>query len=84
MPETYRQLPICQRLCLESRSRVQGLLFTDFGRGGGVARVAVTVVKVTNGTRGQIEFEDEPDPGDFPLTFDPFGQLILIDRKGVM
>jgi len=50
---------------------------------GGLVRGTISVAIVENGTRGQIQFEDEPDAGDFPLTFDPLGQLVTIEREGV-
>ena len=39
-----------------------------------------SVVNGTNGTRGLIEFEDEPELGELPLTFDPREHVIAVDR----
>jgi hypothetical protein len=50
---------------------------------GGLVRGTISAAIVENGTRGQIQFEDEPDAGDFPLTFDPLEQLVTIEREGV-
>jgi hypothetical protein len=43
----------------------------------------ITVVAVPNGTRGQIEFEDEPEAGELLLTFDPLGQAVALERDSV-
>lgn len=48
---------------------VNGLTFARF-----------TVVNTPTGTRGLIEFEDEPEPGEYLLGFDPLGTTIGIDR----
>lgn len=50
---------------------------------GGVNRGVITVVAVPNGTRGQIEFEDEPEAGELLLTFDPLGQAVALERDSV-
>jgi hypothetical protein len=35
------------------------------------------------GTIGLVEFEDEPEAGELPMTFDPFGKTLAIERDGV-
>lgn len=50
---------------------------------GGVNRGVITVVAVPNGTRGQMEFEDDPEAGELLLTFDPLGGVVSLDRNGV-
>jgi hypothetical protein len=51
---------------------------------GGSQRGTISMVNGNNGTRGHIEFEDELAAGDFPLTFDPLGQFVTIERNGVV
>ena len=43
--------------------------------------INITVVATPNGPRGEIEFEDEPEPGELLLTFDPLGTTIAIERN---
>jgi hypothetical protein len=50
---------------------------------GGVNRGAITVTNTGSETEGQIEFDTDPDdPDELPLTFDPRGELIEIERGG--
>lgn len=48
----------------------------------GVQRGSVNVITDPNGTRGQIEFDDEPEAGELPLSFDPLGQWLELVRDG--
>ena len=41
------------------------------------------IFATANGTRGQVEFEDEPEAGELLLTFDPLGQIISIARDSI-
>ncbi len=50
---------------------------------GGIARGVINVITDPNGTRGQIEFENESKPGKLLLDFDPLGQFVEISRDGV-
>ena len=45
--------------------------------------VNITAATAADGTRGKIEFEDEPEAGELLLTFDPTGSTIAIEREGV-
>ncbi len=49
---------------------------------GGIVRGTLNVVADGNGTRGKIEFDDEPGSGKLPLNFSVAGQNIVV-RQGV-
>lgn len=51
---------------------------------GGTAVGVVTVISTLGGTRGQLEFEDEPDGGTLQLAFDPLGADITLARDGTV
>jgi hypothetical protein len=51
---------------------------------GGAVRGTLQVDATDNGTRGKIEFDDEPASGEQLLNFDPLGQLITIRKDGVV
>ncbi|HKQ40066.1 MAG TPA: hypothetical protein VJ063_18475 [Verrucomicrobiae bacterium] len=40
----------------------------------------ISVINDASGTRGIIEYEDEPELGELPLNFDPRGTVMAIDR----
>jgi hypothetical protein len=47
---------------------------------GGTVRGTINVVAVDGGTRGQIEFESEPDSGELLLNFPVAGQEIIVQQ----
>ncbi len=47
---------------------------------GGTLRGTINVVAVASGTRGQIEFETEPDSGELLLDFTVAGQEIIVQQ----
>lgn len=51
---------------------------------GGVERGTIEVVAVARGTEGEIEFRDPPEPGHFPLDFDPRGEVVQVRRGGAV
>jgi hypothetical protein len=51
---------------------------------GGTDRGTIDVVAVENGTEGEIEFRDPPEPGHLTLYFDPRGQTVSILQNGAV
>jgi len=50
----------------------------------GVAQGIISVVNLTNGTKGELEFSSSDDDStELPLTFDPLGATIAIAQGGV-
>jgi hypothetical protein len=48
----------------------------------GTVRGSIDVVAIVGGTKGEIEFDNDPDdPGELPLDFDPTGAVIEV-RQG--
>jgi hypothetical protein len=50
---------------------------------GETQRATISVENSESGTHGEVEFEDSPKPGEFPLDFDPRGELVTVVRNGV-
>jgi len=48
---------------------------------GGIVRGTLTVAAVTDGTKGELEFESDPQPPKLLLDFDPRGQAVEV-RQG--
>ncbi len=48
-----------------------------------VGNAVVTNIQVVAG-EGEVEFRDPPEPGKLPLTFDPLGQEIKVQKDGVV
>lgn len=48
----------------------------------GVQKAAFDVVLVDGEPEGEVEFDDEPQAGEFPLDFDPAGKLIEVRNAG--
>ncbi|MHA3772175.1 hypothetical protein ACXR0O_11615 [Verrucomicrobiota bacterium sgz303538] len=51
---------------------------------GGTLRGSVNVVVTDRGTRGKIEFDDEPAASELPLDFDPLGQVLTVQKDGTV
>ncbi len=47
---------------------------------GGAVVASLVVTEVPGGTRGEVEFEDDDDPGHLALTFDPLGQAVAVSQ----
>lgn len=51
---------------------------------GGTVRGTLNVVTDGNGTRGQLEFESEPDSGELLLNFNVLGEEIIVRQGGTV
>jgi hypothetical protein len=50
---------------------------------GSTQRATIAVENTDSGTRGEVEFENSPEPGQLALDFDPRGEVVSIVRDGV-
>lgn len=52
---------------------------------GGVVRGVLDVQVLPDGSvEGELEFDTKVEPGHLPLDFDPHGQLVTVERAGVV
>jgi hypothetical protein len=52
---------------------------------GGVVRGVLDVQALAEGrVEGELEFDSKGEPGHEPLTFDPRGQLVSVERAGTV
>lgn len=52
---------------------------------GGTLRGVLDVQPLPDGTvEGELEFDTKIEPGHMPLDFDPHGQLVTVERAGVV